>query len=154
MSQTALYRLYEGEQLQYVGVSLNPSRRIAEHKCRAGWAKCTDKTVIDWYLTRTAALQAEAKAIAYEAPRFNVSQSIKGDATHAAVAGRIKSLRVETGMNQADFAKSLGVNVTQFNNWETGFRQPTVAVAIRICEAHDVTLDWLFRGVDQQRAAS
>lgn len=154
MTACAIYRLYDGERLQYVGVSVDPARRITEHKCKSEWAKKTSVTGIDWFPTRAAALQAELKAIATEKPLFNISQAIKGGATHAAVAARIQSLRIEAGMSQADFAKSLGVNVTQYGNWETGFRQPSVAAAIRICEAHDVTLDWLFRGIITHRPAS
>ena len=150
----AVYRFYSGDHLLYVGASCDPARRIGQHRSRSEWARDAANTSVCWFPSRDEALTEEAKAIATEGPLFNISQVIKPDATHAAVAARVKVLRLKSGLSQADFAKSLGVKVTQYGNWETGFRQPSVAAAITICEAHGVTLDWLFRGITTHRAAS
>lgn len=153
MTRCALYRHYDNKgQLLYVGVTNDLISRGRQHASTSAWLDDVSRTDAEWHHDRAAALKAEAKAIASEKPRFNVSQSINEGATHAAVAARIKSLRLAAGLNQATFAQSLGVNATQYGNWETGFRQPSIAAAIRICEQHSVTLDWLFRGIADRRS--
>lgn len=144
----ALYRHFDSRgALLYVGITSDVVARGKQHAAASAWIESVSRTEAEWHQDRASALQAEAKAIATERPLFNVSQSTNDGAEHAAVAARIKSLRVKEGLNQATFAQSLGVKVTQYNNWETGLRQPSVAAAIKICETYGVTLDWLFRGI-------
>lgn len=49
-------------------------------------------------------------------------------------------------MTQAEFAKVAGLAVNTYNQWEQGKKRPDVAGATRICEAHGLTLDYIYRG--------
>lgn len=71
MTRCALYRHFDTQGLQYVGISADPTRRMYEHKCRSEWAKETTRTEIEWHPSRDSARQAETRAIASEGPRHN-----------------------------------------------------------------------------------
>lgn len=62
------------------------------------------------------------------------------------IADRLVALRATTGLDQKAFGKRCGIGKTTYNNYETGFSQPSIASAIRIVTAFNVTLDWLFLG--------
>lgn len=155
MSRTALYRHYDAEgRLLYVGVSTDPNRRQLYHQSKADWIGLSVKVDVEWHRTRSAALASEAKAIFEESPVYNLQHADKTGVKYAATGHRIKSMRVASGMSQADFAKRLGFNVTQYANWEAGTRRPTVDAAIVLCDAFDMSLDWLFRGSEFSEAAA
>jgi len=63
-----------------------------------------------------------------------------------AVAHRLRSMREALGLNQADFARSIDIAANRWNQYEKGERMITLAVATACCEAHGVTLDWIYRG--------
>jgi transcriptional regulator with XRE-family HTH domain/Zn-dependent peptidase ImmA (M78 family) len=43
-----------------------------------------------------------------------------------ALAGRLRSLRLEAGLSQADLARRLGISQAAISNWESGSRQPSL----------------------------
>lgn len=75
MRKTALYRLYDkyGD-LLYVGITVNPNTRLAEHAEEKVWWSEVDqsRTRIVWYRWRDRARREEETAIATENPRYNV----------------------------------------------------------------------------------
>lgn len=56
---------------------------------------------------------------------------------------RLKELRVERKLSQADLAKELNVSQRSISSWETGFRQPDFETLERIVKFFDVTADYL-----------
>lgn len=69
----ALYRCFDrAGRLLYVGVSLNPIGRIAQHRGNSRWFEGVARVDIEWLPNRAAAIAAEAVAIARELPLWNV----------------------------------------------------------------------------------
>lgn len=64
----------------------------------------------------------------------------------SAIAHRMRLLRLATGLNQAEFARSIGVARTAWNNVEIEFSRIGVDAALKVCEKYRVTLDWIYRG--------
>ena len=56
---------------------------------------------------------------------------------------RIKELRLERKLSQADLAKELNVSQRSISSWETGFRQPDFETLERIAKFFEVTADYL-----------
>ena len=56
---------------------------------------------------------------------------------------RLKELRVERKLSQADLAKELNVSQRSISSWETGLRQPDFETLERIAKFFDVTADYL-----------
>jgi hypothetical protein len=72
VSRTALYRHFDAAgALLYVGISMNTIQRTAQHKHGAKWFQRIARIDIEWHPTRSAALTAEAIAIAKENPECN-----------------------------------------------------------------------------------
>lgn len=147
MSRTALYRHYQADgQLAYIGVTKDPQRRLAQHVAKADWVATITTTEMQWFNSKPEAMAAEADAIRSEKPLFNKIYSDRADMKFADIGNRIRDLRLSLGLTQCAYCTRLDFSQTQFSNWEVGFRQPTVENAIRICDEHSISLDWLFRG--------
>lgn len=56
---------------------------------------------------------------------------------------RLKELRIERKLSQAELAKELNVSQRSISSWETGFREPDFAMLERIAVFFDVTADYL-----------
>ncbi len=75
--RTALYRLRDDlGRLLYVGISSNPLRRWPEHAAAKSWWPDVTDLSMQWFKTRTAALEAEAAAIRRERPLHNVAHNL------------------------------------------------------------------------------
>lgn len=69
---TALYRHFDARgELLYVGVTVDPVRRWAEHLETSIWARFAAKSYVTWHPTQETARQAERDAILWEDPVFN-----------------------------------------------------------------------------------
>jgi predicted GIY-YIG superfamily endonuclease len=73
---TAVYRCYADDStLLYVGVSLNPKRRISQHKAckldRSAWTDRLAGVEVVWFENRTQAEATEREAIEKEGPVGN-----------------------------------------------------------------------------------
>lgn len=55
----------------------------------------------------------------------------------------LKEVRLATGMTQEDFAESVGVSKTTYNNYETGRREPRSDFWMAIADKYNVTVDYL-----------
>lgn len=70
---TALYRHFNAEgRLLYVGISLSPTYRLAQHRDASAWFQQIASITVAWFDDRMAALKAEKEAIQSEHPEFNV----------------------------------------------------------------------------------
>lgn len=56
---------------------------------------------------------------------------------------RLAQIRRETGMNQKEFAESIGVESSKYNKWENGKNSPDFATVCRLAEHFNTTTDYL-----------
>ncbi|WP_108820379.1 helix-turn-helix transcriptional regulator [Pseudovibrio sp. Alg231-02] len=66
--------------------------------------------------------------------------------SHDNVANRLTWLRNFLGLNQKEFAKSIGVLPTQQNNWEAAKQRLSLQGALKINSIYGTSLDFLFLG--------
>lgn len=63
---------------------------------------------------------------------------------------RLKSFRQEMKLSQKDFANSIGLNLSTYNNYETGAREPNSDFWIAISQKYNVSIDFLL-GLSDKR---
>lgn len=68
----ALYRIWNGEELIYVGISMSAYHRLHVHSRDKNWYYLATHITIQWFDTVQEAIQAETAAIQVEKPRFNI----------------------------------------------------------------------------------
>lgn len=72
--RAAVYRMYGAAgNLLYVGFSVHPVGRIAQHRSSKPWGHLIAHTAIEWFDSLGCAADAERIAIAEERPEFNIS---------------------------------------------------------------------------------
>jgi predicted GIY-YIG superfamily endonuclease len=72
--RTALYRHFDEDgALLYVGVSLSALARLGQHQANAHWFGCIANVTIQWFETRSEAMEAELAAIRSERPKYNIA---------------------------------------------------------------------------------
>lgn len=64
------------------------------------------------------------------------------------ISERIKELRIENKMSQAELAKKLGVSSGNVGDWESGRSKPTTNALIALKDCFNVSFDWLLTGSD------
>lgn len=64
---------------------------------------------------------------------------------------RLKEVRLSTGMTQEDFAESVGVSKTTYNNYETGRREPRSDFWMAVSDKYNITVDYLIGRSDDPR---
>lgn len=70
---------------------------------------------------------------------------LSGEQSPAAVAERIDLVRRALNMTQVDFASGIGLGKSAYGNWMAG-KIPNIRTALLLCDAYDLTLDWIYRG--------
>jgi predicted GIY-YIG superfamily endonuclease len=76
--RTAVYRLRDADgELLYVGISWSVAARIAAHRTSQSWWREVATIDVEEFKNRGAALDAEARAIRTEHPRYNVQGVIE-----------------------------------------------------------------------------
>ena len=63
------------------------------------------------------------------------------------IARRLKLSREALGLNQTQFCSAAGVAPNTYNQWERARGRPELDGATQLCEAHGLTLDWIYRGL-------
>ena len=61
------------------------------------------------------------------------------------VGVRLQLTREAMGLNQTEFAERANIASNTYNQFEKGQRVPSVRIALKLCIAHDLTLDWIYR---------
>lgn len=74
-----------------------------------------------------------------ELPKWPMAESNKS------LAKRLKSTREALDLKPADVCKILKVGANAWSQYESGERRITLRVAIKLCEAYGLTLDWVYR---------
>lgn len=73
MKETFLYRHFDADgKLLYVGISLSAITRLRQHREISPWFNQIRRVDIETHPDRDAAMNAEAKAISEESPKFNI----------------------------------------------------------------------------------
>lgn len=63
------------------------------------------------------------------------------------VGRRLRVTRLALGMAQNEFAARAGIAANTYSMYESGDQLITVENALAMCEAHGLTMDWLYRGI-------
>lgn len=66
------------------------------------------------------------------------------------IGGRIKGMRVETGLLQSELAKEMGVKRETVNQWENETRDLKTDYTIKLAKFFGVTCDYILRGIISQ----
>lgn len=69
------------------------------------------------------------------------------------VAERIKQLREQKGMTQAELARQLGITRSSVNAWEMGISVPSTQYVVELAELFSVSTDYLL-GVNTSATVS
>jgi transcriptional regulator with XRE-family HTH domain len=64
----------------------------------------------------------------------------------ASIGHRLQLTRHALGLNQTEFAERARISRTAYNQYESGEKRPSVENAISLCDAYNLTLDWIYRG--------
>jgi len=59
------------------------------------------------------------------------------------IATRIKELRLEKKMSQAQLGQVIGVNDRTISNYESGKREPDIQTIKKLCDFFEVSSDYL-----------
>lgn len=62
------------------------------------------------------------------------------------VGQRLVITRKALGLVQTDFAAAAGLSQARYSAYETGGRMLTLEAARGLCEAYNLSYDWLYRG--------
>ena len=71
---------------------------------------------------------------------------IGGIVTEQGIGSRIKELRVETGLSQADFGEKIGITGDQVGKIENGSRRPSEEAMVQIKGQFNTSIDYLYTG--------
>jgi transcriptional regulator with XRE-family HTH domain len=64
----------------------------------------------------------------------------------AEIGERLKATRKALGFNATVFSRSAGIAQNAYSQYESGVRRLTLVQALKLCNKHGLTLDWLYRG--------
>lgn len=59
---------------------------------------------------------------------------------------RLRQTREAMALKAVDICRAIDIEPNRWSQYESGTRPVTMAVAIRLCEAYGLTLDWIYRG--------
>jgi DNA-binding XRE family transcriptional regulator len=63
-----------------------------------------------------------------------------------AIAARLQLTRDALGMKQGEFAEMADIKKNTYNQYEKGKNLISLEEAHKLCDAHNLTLDWIYRG--------
>ena len=73
--KTTLYKFWNKDELLYVGISLNYFARLSQHRRDKDWWDEVTEITVKHYDTREEALDAEAKSIKKDNPKYNIAMN-------------------------------------------------------------------------------
>lgn len=63
----------------------------------------------------------------------------------AAIGERLRLTREALSLKQREFAMKAGMASNTYNQFERGTKSLSIRKALALCDAYDLTLDWLYR---------
>jgi len=70
------------------------------------------------------------------------------------IGSRIKAVRMDRNLSQEQLEAKAGISPTTVSHYEKGRRVPGTRTIMAICDALDVSSDWLLTGIDSAAAAT
>ena len=64
------------------------------------------------------------------------------------IGEKIKELRIEKGLSQADLAKNIGVSQKAIDFWERSVNEPKCSYVMALVEFFEITFDEFFSEID------
>lgn len=80
--------------------------------------------------------------------RTGIGNAMASEYPHADIGVRLRALRIHLGYTLKEFAELHHWGPTQLTNWETGHRRVTVEAAAKLRERYNVSLDWIYLGIE------
>jgi transcriptional regulator with XRE-family HTH domain len=74
------------------------------------------------------------------------NRTTTGERSVAKIGDRLRISREALGLNQAEFARCAGLSRNAYSAYERGRERPSLDNAIRLKDAHSLTLDWIYDG--------
>ena len=59
------------------------------------------------------------------------------------IGERLRLVREVRGLDQGAFAEGAGLAPSTYNQYEMGVRRPAIENAIALCDAYNLSLDWI-----------
>jgi transcriptional regulator with XRE-family HTH domain len=75
-----------------------------------------------------------------------LGQHVTSDRSLRGIGQRLTQAREAFGCTQAEFARQARVSNSAYNQYERGKKRPAVDQANRLCDAYQLSLDWIYRG--------
>ena len=148
MNRWSVYGLVSADsEIIYVGMSANVDARLVSHRNNQPWAHeiASHVTFADALDLRTAQC-LEAQTIAEHRPCHNVQYNPdrRLDGKPVTVGFAIRSRRIRCGMNKVALAAAVGVDRSLITRLESGERNASPAMLLRLaraldCDAADLT---------------
>lgn len=138
MSRCALYRHYDAEgRLLYVGMSVNPMRRLHVHSGVSPWFPQIARVEMQWFDSSAEAEAAETAAIRTERPLFNIAdrrgaQRLGRTFPRKEWAGPLGAWMRANGIKQRDLAQRLGISNSLVSKFLVSGIRPGLTVAAQI----------------------
>ena len=95
--------------------------------------------------------QANSLALRQISWHFNLPAMSKDDETprpYADIAERLKWHRSIVGLNQDEYAKSIGAKRSALSLWEAGTHRMSLNAALDLRSKYDLSLDFMYEGID------
>lgn len=70
------------------------------------------------------------------------------------IYNRIKALREQKGITQAELGKTLGISRASVNSWELGISSPSTQYIVALSQLFDVSTDYLLLGANTESTIS
>ena len=67
------------------------------------------------------------------------------------IGERIKELRIEKALSQAELAKNIGVSQKAVDFWERSVNEPKIGYVMALVDFFDVSFDEFFADIDKPR---
>lgn len=138
----AVYRLYGADgALLRVGITENPTRRFREYAKESDWWPRVTRKTVELHSDRESALWAETAVIRSLRPPHNAvaSRAVEGRQKpayplhHEPLA--VTQARESAGLTKTQLAKHVGCSLSLISEIESGSRNATPAMLLRLAEA-------------------
>jgi transcriptional regulator with XRE-family HTH domain len=68
------------------------------------------------------------------------------DRSFKAIGERLRITRDAMGLTQTAFRRAAELSPSTYNQFEKGGTRPSIDSALALCDAHGLSLDWIYRG--------
>lgn len=87
-------------------------------------------------------------AVGLVAPVVPMAQGFPPSTGLQAIGGRLRLLRLASGLSQVSWCRLVGSSVQAWNNYERGRKRISIDQALHLSIKTGASLDWIYRGVE------